>query len=130
MSSTAFVEHGHRDLWDRLMSDDRLPTDLWVSAHLQRCNYEGIPAVIVRRGDRSAGTVLVKLNLLGPGCRVLTQIRDPAGRLAWMAALGSEPVAEAEADSYIARAVRLDPDLWVVEIEDRRGRLPFEGKVL
>lgn len=110
--------------------DDRLPTHLWVMAEVRRCLAEGTPVVVARRGERQGGGLLVKLNLLEQGCRVLTQVRDLDGRLAWMPALEGRLVPDAEADAYIERAVRRDPDLWVVEVEDRQGRNPFEGRIV
>ena len=113
------------------MSDDgRLPTELWIKAHIRRCFAEGIPATVARRGEKNGGTVLLKINQLEKGCRVLTQGRDMEGTLAWLPALKGALVEEAEADSYIARAIERDPDLWVIEIEERDGRHPFEGKEL
>jgi len=111
-------------------TDDRIPTAIWVMAHLRRCSAAGIPATLVRRGDASGGSVLLKLNQLDLGCRVLTRTRDLEGRPAWLAALNGHLVPEAEADAYIGRAVQRDPDLWVVEVEDRDGEHPFEGKML
>jgi len=112
------------------VDDDRLPTHLWVMAEVRRCLGEGIPVVVSRKGERQGGGLLVKLNQLEQGVRVLTQTRDLEGRPAWLPALQGRLVPDAEADEYIARAVKRDPDLWVVEVEDRLGRNPFPGKVL
>ncbi len=106
----------------------RIKTEYWVHAHLRRCAIAAVPAFVVRRGDNERGMVLVKINTLDSGCRVLTQARDLDGQLGWMAALDGTLAPEAEADAYIARQTARDPDLWVVEIEDREGRNWFEGE--
>ena len=113
------------------MSDDeaRLTTDLWVSAHRRAAAVEGVPMVVVRKGDRERGTVLLKINRLDGSCQVLTQIRH-LGQLAWSRGTGPDPVPEAEADRYIDRQTRFDSDLWVIEVEDRQGRPWFEGKIV
>lgn len=110
--------------------EDRLPTDVWVKAHLRRCHAESIPVVVVHKGDATGGTVLLKVLQRDAGCRVLSQMRDMEGRLGWLSALGEGPVVEADADAYIARAVARDPDVWVIEVESRDGSHPFEGKML
>lgn len=112
------------------MTDDRLPTDFWLKAHIRRLSMEGIPVAVIHRGEAMGGMVMVKLNQLDLGCRVLTQQRGLDGNLGWLAAFENRLVAEAEADAYIARAVKRDPDVWVVEVEDRAGRHLFEGKML
>ena len=110
--------------------DDRLPTELWIKAHLRRCDAESVPAVVARRGEKMGGLVLLKLNLLGAGFRLLSQSRDLEGRIAWLPALQGATVPEDEAEAYVARAVQRDPDLWVIEIEHRDGWHPFEGQIL
>jgi len=110
--------------------DDRLPTELWVKAHLRRCHVEAIPVFVLHKGEATGGTVLLKVLQREVGCRVLSQIRDMDGRLGWLSALGPAPVAETDADSYIQRAIARDPDLWVIEVETRDGSHPFEGKML
>ncbi len=109
------------------MSQERLPSHLWVMAVVRRENAEGRPVMVLRKGERMGGGLLVKLNFLDGRFRVLVQQRDLDGRLGWMAALREADVTEPEAEGYIARAVQRDPDLWVVEIEDRQGRNPFAG---
>lgn len=109
--------------------DDRLPTDLWVMGHIRAAATQGISMMVLRKGDRSRGTLLLKINLLDRRFLVLAQVRKDE-RLVWSRATGPEPVDEATADAYIARQVKYDPDLWVVEVEDRQGRHWFDGAVL
>lgn len=110
--------------------DDRLPTEMWVKAHLRRCFAEAIHVVVLHKGDANGGTVLLKVLQREAGCRVLSQMRDMEGRLGWLSALGDGLVEEAAADAYIERAVARDPDLWVIEVESRDGSHPFEGRML
>jgi hypothetical protein len=110
--------------------EPRLKTNLVIQAALRVSSQRAIPMVVARRGDGDAGTILVKLNQLDLGYTVLTQTRTPKGELAWLRATGEAPVDEQAADAYIARQVKRDPDLWVVEIEDRAGRAVFDGEIL
>jgi hypothetical protein len=110
--------------------EPRLKTRVQVMAAVRLCSMRAVPIAIARRGDEDAGTILIKLNQLERGFTVLAQTRLPQGDLAWLRATGEAPVDEAAADAYIARQVQRDPDLWVVEIEDREGRPVFAGRVL
>ena len=112
------------------MSEARLKTRIVVQAAVRLCGMRAIPVAVTRRGDPDAGTIIVKLNQFELGCIVLVETRAPDGARAWLRATGRGPVTEADADAYIARQVKRDPDLWVVEIEDRAGASPFAGPIL
>ena len=51
----------------------------------------------------------------------------PDGERLWIQPVVSD--SEGELDAYIARQRGYDPDLWVVEIEDRQGRHFITEKV-
>ena len=98
----------------------RLTAEFWVHAYLARLRQLEIPAFVVARGDATAGAVLVKLNTLDGQARVFQRSFDlMTGARNWIV-LAEGP--EAEVDASIARQRGFDPDLWVVEVEDRMGR--------
>jgi hypothetical protein len=111
-----------------LTSDDRLPTALWVEAHLRKLTAEGIPYYVLNTGAYASGIVMLKLMDFAQGCRVLIQQRDLEGNLGWMETAGDTD--EEKADAYIKRAIERDPDLWAIEIEARDLTNPFEGDLI
>ncbi len=108
----------------------RLKTGIWVKSLIRRCDLAAVAVAVVARGDGDSGAVLIKLNGRHDGCSVLTQARGPDGELLWMRATGDAPVVEADADSYIARQRRRDPDLWVVEIESPSPDTVLDGRIV
>lgn len=98
----------------------RLASGVWVSAYLTRLRLAVIPAYVTAKGDAEAGAVVVKVALLDGTARAFERRSDlMTGARAWMLlAEGSE----AEVDAQLARARGRDPDLWVIELEDRQGR--------
>ena len=98
----------------------RLTSEIWVAAYLHRLNLEAIPAFVTKRGDSTAGAVLVKLCTLD-GLAVCYQRSFDlmTGDRRWMELAAGQ---EADVDATLAKQREFDPDLWIIEIEDRHGR--------
>ncbi|MGE3303661.1 MAG: DUF1491 family protein [Hyphomonadaceae bacterium] len=100
-----------------------LKTAIWASALIRRAEVAGAFATVSRRGDSDAGAVLVKVATLDRRARLYAPARDGEGERVWLdlsaGALGDE---EAAVDAAILKRAGGDPDLWVIEIEDRQGR--------
>lgn len=105
-----------------------LSTDVWVSGLIRRAEIAGAFATVVKKGDARAGTVILKAyNSSQRSARLYSAVTGPDGEPLWM-----QPVASAfehELDDYIERQRRYDPDLWVVEVEDREGRHFLQERV-
>lgn len=109
------------------MTSDRLPTGLLVDATLMPLNARGIFYYITHKGNHASGFILLKLNGLKGRVKLITQQRNfMSDEIEWINVLGDELVEESKADDYIRRQRDIDPDLWVIEIEDEAMNNPFE----
>ena len=92
----------------------RVKSEIWVTAYLRRCQGEGAGAIFICI-DRLDGTV----SLYGPAPSGLA---ESATDRRWVRCFGARLVSPTEADIYLARQRQFDPDLWIIEVEDRAGR--------
>src|SRR5450830_36624 len=105
----------------------RLKSAIWVAAYLRRCQTEGIFGAVRRRGAEEAGAVFVKVATLDgnamlfvPAPQTVYDESRPIERI--FIPSSPQPVPEASVDERLAREIRFDPDVWIVETEDRAGR--------
>lgn len=105
----------------------RLASSIWVAAYLARLSQEGIHAHVVKKGDTTAGAVAVKVAFMDGEASFFTRSHGPDGRIGWLAQAERAP--ETEVDAALERQRQYDPDLWIIEVEDPRGRhmLDSEG---
>ena len=102
----------------------RLRSDIWVSAFLRQGQSRGRFGAVIRKGSPEAGAVYVIVNHLdgtlhlfgpAPGSSI-----DAAGDRRWIEELPF-PADQPAVDRLLARRAAADPDIWIVEIEDRGG---------
>jgi hypothetical protein len=106
----------------------RLKSAIWVAAYIRRCNIEGAFAVVRHRGAEEAGAIFVKISrldgtaaLFGPAPQTAFEDARPNQHL-FAAFFKQDFAPEAEVETRIGRELKFDPDLWLIEVEDRTGR--------
>jgi hypothetical protein len=105
----------------------RVRADIWVAAYLRRCAVEGAAAVLRRRGAAEAGAIFIIVDRLDG--RAALYAPAPQSELAthgverlWSRAHKEEWIEPAAVEKRLAREIAFDPDIWIVEVEDREGR--------
>ena len=98
-----------------------LSTDVWVGALIRRAEAAGAFAMVLRKGDPRAGAVLIKvLGRREGSVRLYSSALRGEGETVWMQPLTD--ASDTDIEAYVERSRRIDPDLWVIEIEDGEGR--------
>ena len=103
----------------------RLTSGFFVAAYLRRVATEGAAAFLRRRGSEEAGAIFVKVDrldgsamLYGPAPQ--SALSEDADRS--FMRLTVEGAKSTDVEERLAKELRFDPDLWIIETEDRQGR--------
>ena len=107
----------------------RLKAGIFVRALIRRVQLEGASAFVIRSGAEDAGSIILKVAKLDGSVLVLNQARNARGELVWAQPLGGW-VDEARAAKWCDKQVKFDPDLWIIEIEDREGRAFVDEQIV
>jgi hypothetical protein len=102
----------------------RLKSEIWVHAFLRRTFVQGLFGAVLRKGAAEAGAIYVVINRLDGTVKMLGpppgSAIDETGERLWTEVI--PPVTSAaEVTPFTERLAKFDPDIWVVEIEDRSG---------
>lgn len=111
------------------METPRLKTKIRIDAHLRRARAAGAFATVARKGDPDAGAIAVKVYMGERRAKAFVQSRDLDGHAIWRDPFENDEEteeSESRVDNWLKKESAIDPDLWIVEIEDREGRAFLE----
>lgn len=98
---------------------------IWVYAHIRRCNANGLFAALARRGAEEAGSIYVRIDLLNGTGALFGPAPGPAyderGERRWVKLIAGTPGSHGRIDDYLGRVKSVDPDIWIIDIDDRHG---------
>jgi hypothetical protein len=103
------------------MEEERLPAHLEVAGLLRAVDAAGGFGMVIKKGERDAGTLLVVCCENGTNCRAYERMPRPDGTRGWALSKSQDPEKSNEFSEYLDRRARQDSDLWVVELDIANG---------
>ena len=97
----------------------RLTSEMWISAYRRMLETAGIPIYISKTGDKTAGAIFVIVSNLNGKVTLYRKELDKFGKGIWRA---TDEGSEVVINDIIRRQSSIDEDLWVLEVEDPKGR--------
>lgn len=100
---------------------DRLTSQMLVSALLRRAQAEGGSAMVLHRGESTSGTIVLQLLERGENRGFFERITALNGTVSLVPCGPRDLDQLTENSLYIERRIRVDPDIWVIELDVAGG---------
>lgn len=110
--------------------EPRLKAEVWVKAHIRRCQALGLDAYLRHRGDKDAGSIVLKINAFDKGSYLLEPAMAMTGGRAWMKSTGPSYIQDNDVEIILERKLLRDADLWILEIEDPEDRHQLDEPIV
>ncbi len=101
----------------------RIKSSIWVDAYLRRVQFNGGFAAILKKGDPDAGAIYIEIDNMQGQIKLLKPAFNPDfSERKWCYQFEDERISRLEVIEFFEKEKRLDPDLWVINIEDKSGQ--------
>jgi len=99
------------------MSDARLPAHIEATGLIRAAQAEGGFGMVLAKGERDAGTLLVICCNRGTQARAYERMPQADGSRKWAMAKAQDAENPADFTEFCDRRKSQDPDLWIVELD-------------
>ncbi|MEP3144726.1 DUF1491 family protein [Qipengyuania citrea] len=97
--------------------DARLPAHVEVSGLIRAVESAGGFAMVLQKGERDAGTILVLTTQNGRNTRLWERMPQLDGSRKFSCIREQDDENPREIDQYVGKRRRSDPDCWVIELD-------------
>lgn len=97
--------------------DARLPAHVEVSGLIRAVESAGGFAMVLQKGERDAGTILVLTTQNGRNTRLWERMPQLDGSRKFSCTREQDDENPREIDEYVGKRQRSDPDCWVIELD-------------
>ncbi len=96
---------------------DRLPAHLEVAGFRRVAEADGGHAMVLAKGDPDRGAITLLIRERGVFSSLYERQLDASGDYRWQRTGPVTGAQEAEISDFCAKRRRLDPDLWLIELD-------------
>lgn len=97
--------------------DTRLPAHIEAGAILRLAESQGGFGMVLAKGERDAGTIVVVILCRGAAGVLLERMPQLDGSRKFVAAKRENPEKPQEFSEYLARRRAQDSDMWLIEVD-------------
>ena len=109
-----------------------LKSEILINAGIRAAERNFINVYVTKRGDSESGAIFVKVDTLDGYAKLYTRnlkydLINENDVVEFVNLYPDKKLPNIDIDKRITKEIQIDSDCWIVEIEDKEGRNPFQN---